>query len=336
MTSRERVIKTFKFEEVDRIPREISTLPGILMYRKDEWKDVTEKFPFDIMHISNCYGKGFRCTGTPAAVGKYTDAWGVVWHVGEPGVAGEVKEFIFSDWSALDSYKLPWELLDGADMSQVNRKCEATDKFTITGTEVRPFERMQFLRGTENIFMDLAYGDIEVYKLRDMLHEFFVRELDMWSKTDIDAIQIQDDWGTQKSLLISPAMWREFFKPLYKEYCDIMHSKGKYVFMHSDGNIEAIFSDLVEIGINAVNSQLFCMDMEKLGELYSNKIVFWGEIDRQYLLPFGKPEEVRQGVRRVADALIRGKKTGVLAQCEWGLKDPKENIEAVFDEWNKV
>lgn len=76
---------------------------------------------------------------------------------------------------------------------------------------------MQFLRGTENLLMNLAYGEDKVYKLRDMLHEFFVREMEMWADTDVDGISFMDDWGTQKTLLISPILWREFFKPLYKD-----------------------------------------------------------------------------------------------------------------------
>ena len=215
----------------------------------------------------------------------------------------------------------------------MDRGYEATDKFVLTCTEARPFERMQFLRGTENLFMDLAYGDKEVYKLRDMLHEFYVREIEMWLNTGVDGIQFMDDWGSQNALLISPTMWREFFKPLYRDYCDLIHSKGKYVFMHSDGNIESIYPDLIEIGVDALNSQLFCMDIEKLGERYAGKIAFWGEIDRQWVLPFGTPDEVRKAVKRVARALLKDKRTGVIAQCEWGVKDPKENIMAVFEEW---
>lgn len=335
MNSRERVVNTLKFKEVDRLARNLWTLPGVPMFRKDELNDVLQKYPSDFGSPVYCYGIGERCRGNPALVGNYTDAWGSVWYVGEPGVVGEVKEYPLSDWSRLDSYELPWELLKEADLSQVGRSCEESDKFMLAGTETRPFERMQFVRGTENLYMDLAYGEKEIYRLREMLHDFFTKEIEMWSKTDVDGVSFMDDWGSQKSLLISPALWREFFKPLYKDYCDILHSKGKYAFFHSDGNIEAIYPDLIEIGVDAVNSQLFCMDMENLGSKYAGKITFWGEIDRQNILPFGSQEDVRNAVRRVARALLPDKRTGVIAQCEWGVKDPKENIIAVFDEWDK-
>lgn len=334
MNSRERVIKTLRHEEIDRVPRNLWTLPAIHMFRKDEYDQVMAKYPGDIGGPTYSYGLGKRCKGNPCEVGENIDAWGSVWNVGEPGVIGEVKDYPLRDWSALDSYQLPWELLSEADLSLVNKSCAQSDQFMLANTETRPFERMQFIRGTENLLMDLAYGEKEVYQLRDMLHEFFTREMKMWADTDVDGVSFMDDWGTQKTLLISPSLWREFFKPLYKDYCDILHSKGKFVFFHSDGNIESIYPDLIEVGIDAVNSQLFCMDIEKLGEQYGDKITFWGEIDRQYVLPFGTTEDVRSAVRRVANAMK--KRTGIIAQCEWGVRDPKENIEAVFDEWNKV
>lgn len=310
-------------------------LPGVVNYRKDEIDEVNKKYPEDFSGPVYAYGRGKNCKGNPAEYGIYTDAWGSVWHVCEPGVVGEVKEYPLADWSSLDTYSLPWELLNDADLSQVNKSCELSDRFILVGTETRPFERMQFLRGTENLFMDLAYADKEIYKLRDMLHDFYTKEMEMWSKTDVDGVSFMDDWGTQQTLLISPDLWREFYKPLYKDYCDILHSKGKFVFFHSDGNIESIYPDLIEIGVDALNSQLFCMDIEKLGELYAGKITFWGEIDRQNILPFGTTKDVRDAVGRLSKALLKGKRTGVIAQCEWGINDPKENIEAVFDEWNK-
>ena len=336
MNSRERVIRTLKQEETDRVPRNLWALPGIEMFRKQELDEVLKKFPGDFSSPVYRYGQGKRCRGNPCEVGEYVDAWGCKWQVGEPGIIGEVKEFVLADWSVLNSYSPPWELLDEADLTEVNRSCSESDRFVRVGTETRPFERMQFLRGTENLFMDLAYGESEIYRLRDMLHEFYCREMEMWAGTDVDGVSFMDDWGTQKTLLISPTLWREFYKPLYKDYCDILHGKGKYVFFHSDGNIESIYPDLIEIGIDAVNSQLFCMDIEKLGSLYAGKITFWGEIDRQNILPFDTPVNVRKAVRRVAGALLKGNRTGVIAQCEWGIRDPKENIEAVFDEWNRV
>ncbi len=336
MNSKQRVINTLTHQEVDRIPRQCWALPAIGMFRKDEYDELIEKYPSDFANPIYSYGKSRYAKGVPCEIGDYTDEWACEWSVGEPGVIGEVKYPLLSDWSALDSYQMPWELLDEGDFSQVNESCKDSEYFMIAGTQVRPFERMQFLRGTENLFMDIASQEDEVFVLRDMLHEFYVKEMTMWANTDVDGVSFMDDWGTQQSLLISPDLWRSFYKPLYKEYCDILHSKGKFVFFHSDGNIEAIYPDLIEIGVDAVNSQLFCMDIEGLGEKYAGKITFWGEIDRQFILPFGTKQDVNNAVDRVAKALMPdNKRTGIIAQCEWGSHDPKENVEAVFERWNQ-
>ena len=179
MNSRERMIKTLNHEEVDRIPRDLWCLPYIPNYKKDKLSEVNMKFSRDISSPPYNYGVGKRSMGEESEVGQYVDSWGSVWHVAEPGVVGEVKEYPLADWNKLDSYKLPWEIIEEADFSQVNKFCENSDKFILVGTEVRPFERMQFLRGTEKLFIDLAYGTKEVYKLRDMLHEFNLREMQM-------------------------------------------------------------------------------------------------------------------------------------------------------------
>ena len=143
---------------------------------------------------------------------------------------------------------------------------------------------------------------------------------------------MMDDWGTNQSLLINPDTWRAVFKPLYRDYCDLIHSAGKFVFFHTDGHTAEIYPDLIEIGVDAINSQLFCMNIEELGRRYAGKITFWGEIDRQHILPFGSPDEVRQAVQRVRTAIDTGK-GGVIAQCSWGKDNCTENIEAVFAAW---
>ena len=338
MNSRERVVRTLTHQPVDRLPREPWYLPGVLMYRQDELQAFLRDYPPDFAGPGVGYRPGRRCQGTPNVIGKSTDAWGAVWEVKENGVVGEIKHALFADdWKGLEEYEAPWELLEGLDKAEIARACAATDKFVLAGTETRPFERMQFLRGTEDLFCDLATDERETYILRDKLHEFYLAEMRFWASTPVDGVGFMDDWGTQRALLISPEKWRSFFKPLYRDYCDILHAAGKFVFFHSDGFIEDIYPDLIEIGIDAVNSQLFCMDMEKLGREYSGKITFRGEIDRQFLLPFGTERQVRDGVRRAFRALCPdGKLTGCIAQCEWGVKDPAANFRAVYDEWDRI
>jgi uroporphyrinogen decarboxylase len=341
MDSRTRVIKALTFCAPDRAPRHLWTLPGVEMFRGPELSRMRALYPEDFANPGVVYGRALqnpRSTaahdvGDPYRKGRYTDEWGCVWEVFEEGVVGEIKNPLLADWGALEGLHPPREIL-AIDWNAVEAARASTDRFMLAGTSIRPFERMQFLRGTENLYMDMAWGDARFLKLRSLVHEFFLEELSLWVERDVDGISFMDDWGTQRALLVSPAMWREYYKPLYAEYAALIRGKGKYVFFHSDGNIESIIGDLVEVGVHAMNSQLFCMDIEGLGRRFRGKLAFWGEIDRQKTLPFGTPAQVRAAVMRVRAALDDGR-GGLVAQCEWGNKDPFENVAAVFEAWGE-
>ena len=98
--------------------------------------------------------------------------------------------------------------------------------------------------------------------------------------------------------------------------------------MHSDGYIVEILPDLIEIGIDALNAQLFCMDIEKIGKKLAGKITCWGEIDRQYILPHGTQEEVINAVKRVHSAFYRN--GGIIAQIDFGPGDNPKNVITAF------
>jgi len=332
MRPRQRVIRALEFDHPDRAPRDLWPLPGILMLHSGDLQALLEKFPLDFESPLNVYGESRQARGTPNEIGTYTDEWGCEFHVAETGVVGEVKNPPLADWSRLEGWQPPWELLEGANLSGVNTAYRATDRFVLAGTHVRPFERMQFLRGSENLFMDLLARPVEFEELRRLIHEFNLRDIEMWADTDVDGIAFMDDWGSQNALLIDPRLWREIFKPMYAEYCAICRDAGKYVFFHSDGFIEDIYPGLIEIGVHAVNSQLFCMDIERLARHYKGRVTFWGEICRQRVLPFGTVDDVREAVRRVRRALDDGA-GGAIAQCEFGLLNPRENVEAVYETW---
>ena len=332
MTGRERVNAALTFAHPDRPPRDLWALPYISLFRKPELDAILERYPIDIGRSELSPGSNDQTLDRYARAGSYTDEWGSVWHVGEPGVIGEVKGPILADWSKLATFRPPFELVRNRDLSYVNRLCEASDTFMLSDVCARPFERVQFLRGSQNVFMDLAYDTKEIRQLLALVHEYYLAEVASWAQSNVDGVFLMDDWGTNQRLLIKPEMWRAMFEPLYKEYCDIIHRAGKFVFFHSDGHIAAIYGDLIEIGIDAVNSQLFCMNIEALADQYKGQITFWGEIDRQQVLPFGKPEDVRQAVQRVRRAFDDGA-GGVIAQCEWGKDNSQENIETVFEAW---
>jgi uroporphyrinogen-III decarboxylase len=334
MTSRERVIAALQHKTPDRTPRDLWALPYISLFREQELESVRQEYPSDISRPELSPGSGDTELERLSKSGQYTDEWGSVWEVGEPGIIGEVKKPALADWQNLATFQPPWALLKQRDRDHINRMCDTTDAFMLSPVCARPFERLQFLRGTEPLFMDLAYESTELTQLISMIHDYYLEEVKYWANTNVDAIFLMDDWGTNTALLIDPEMWRAIFKPLYRDYCKIIHDAGKFAFMHSDGNIQSIYPDLIEVGIDALNSQLFCMDFDTLAQ-YKGQITFWGEIDRQQVLPFGNADDVRAAVQRVNDFLGTGN-GGLIAQCEWGKDNSQENIEAVFEAWNNV
>lgn len=205
--------------------------------------------------------------------------------------------------------------------------------FVLSALSPRPFERLQFLRGTEDFYADLIYRPKGMLRFMGRLHDFYCEMLEQWAKTDVDAIKFMDDWGAQNSMLIDAKTWRSLFKPMYQDYTAIARKYHKKIFMHSDGYILPILPDLIEIGVDALNCQVFCMGPEKL-KAFAGQITFWGEIDRQHLLPHGSLEEIRNAVERVREAFW--KNGGAIAQCEFGPGAKPENVEEVFRTWERT
>jgi hypothetical protein len=335
MTSRELVYQTLDFQNTDRVPRQLGTLPWARMFEGEKLKHIQDEFPDDIIwDMPVPYTKKPKTTGDPYEAGKYTDEWGCEFTSLSPGYVGEVKSFLVREenWEDMDNVRFPEELLS-FDVQKVNEYCQNTDKFVVQTDFVRPFERMQFIRGTVNLYMDIAAENEGMLRFAQKLHEFNCRQMEAWGKTDVDALFMMDDWGSQNSLLINPDAWVKIFKPMYTDYCNIARKYGKKMFMHSDGNTLKIIPHLIEIGVSAANLQLFCIGLDNLRQ-FKGKFTFWGEIDRQWILPHGTTEQVGDAVRDVYGALWDN--GGCVAQCEFGPGARPENVYKVFETWREM
>jgi len=332
MNSRTLVTKTIEFDSPDRVPRQLWYLPYAEETCPDGLARIRADFPDDIVNSPVKYAVPPKTEGDMYKPGLFVDEWGCIFENKQSGIIGEVKEPLVREWDDLDKVHPPVGMLD-FDVNEVNRFSAESDKFVIGACCPRPFERLQFIRTSEKVFFDVIDRPDGFTELLGIIHGYYLDELERWAKTDVDGLMFMDDWGAQQSLLISPAMWRDLFKPLYKEYIDIAHDHGKYIFMHSDGFIVDIYPDLIELGLDAVNSQLFCMGVENLKQ-FAGQITFWGEIDRQLILPRGTTDEVAKAVRSVAANLnVDG---GVIAQCEFGPGAKPENVYTVFETWNSM
>ena len=334
-TSRELVLKTLEFNSPERVPRHLWFLRWAEIYEEKRLREIQEDFPDDIVFYSPAPYRVKPITkGTANDIGVFTDEWGCEFTAFERGVCGEVKNPLVKgeDWEDAGNVRFPEELLS-IDIDKVNEFCAGTDKFVLQSDVVRVFERLQFVRGSEALLMDIATENAGMFRFAEKLHDFNCRLLETWGKTDVDALFMMDDWGTQNTLLINPDTWVKIFRPMYADYCAIARKYGKKMFMHSDGNTLHIIPHLIEMGVDAANLQIFCIGVENLRQ-FKRKITFWGEIDRQWILPAATPEEVRDAVRSVYDTLWDI--GGCIGQCEFGPGAKAENVRKVFETWNDI
>lgn len=336
MTSRERVLRTLEFRSPDRVPVDLWVLPKARLVHGEAFETLYRQHEKDIVSISGPFDHGF--TLEYYQVGKFTDPWGSVWTNMQAGIIGEVKEPVFADYEKMEGYEAPvaqflteWEEARNGIAEQIARAREA-DKFVIGGW-ISLFERMQYLRGTEDLYCDIALEEEEMFRMIKLVMQYMRVYVKKWLEMDIDAMAFGDDWGTQISLLISPDTWRKIFKPLYKELIDMIKAAGKKVFFHSDGYILELYPEFIELGVDAINSQLWCMGVEKVAERFAGKITFWGEISRQQTLPFGTPEDIYAAADTMKRHLFRN--GGLIGQSEVGGDVSLENVEAVLTAWNR-
>jgi uroporphyrinogen decarboxylase len=333
ITPRNLVKKTLDFDSPGRVPQQLWVLPWAEDHFPEELDIIRRKYPDDIITAPGFLSDTPHTIGQRYDLGTYVDEWGCTFVNLQRGVIGEVKDPLIKKWDDLEKLRPPFECLT-VDLDKVNTFCRNSNKFVLGGCCPRPFERLQFIRRSDQLYLDIAEQSTEFFNLLSKVHQFYLEELELWASTEVDGLSFMDDWGSQRSLLISPRQWRMIFKPLYAEYINIAHAHGKKAFMHSDGYTAAIIPDLIEIGLDALNTQIFTMDIEELGRQYRGKITFWGEFDRQGLLPYGSTADIEAAVHRVYNAFWEH--GGAIAQCEFGAGSKPENVLKMFETWEQL
>ena len=334
MDGRERTLRTVEFSGPDRIPVGIWFHKATISRYGELLDDLLEEFPQDIVRLHGPMDRAFyEVSYTP---GRFTDEWGSAWEVILPGMIGEVKVPALSEIEGVRDYELPigqlapeWQK-SGRIVEQKIAAARDAGQFVIGG-QVEVFQRMQFVRGTENLFCDIAEDSGHLITLRDKVVEYFHSYLDYWLREDVDAVAFYDDWGSQRSLLISPVAWKRLFKPVYRELVRRILQAGKRVFFHCDGYILDLYPEFIQLGVDALNSQVWCMGLDQL-EPFAGRITFWGEVDRQSTLAFGTPEDVFRSVQLMKEKLYRN--GGLIGQSVAGVDVPLENIRALLESWN--
>lgn len=194
------------------------------------------------------------------------------------------------------------------------------------------FERAQMMRGMEECLTDFYLNPGFLHELFDALADLIVKTICAARSLDAPAVFLSDDYGTQNGLFISRALWMEFIRPRLRRIVETAHNCGKAFFLHSDGNIEELIPDLIELGVDAIHPvQSETMDFGLLKRKYGKDICFYGGVGTQQTLRFGRPEDVR---REVAGLKRRLDGTGfILAPTLQLMEDiPVDNVLALIEE----
>ncbi len=208
-------------------------------------------------------------------------------------------------------------------------KAEDTVVFASMGATI--FELSWVLRSMEELFIDMVDRPEMADTLLDIILKFKLDFVERYVKTGVDGFQFGDDVGSQLDLMMSPDLWRHYLKPRLQKV--IARAKelnpNLLIEYHSDGNIERIIPDLIEVGVEILNPvQPECMDPFKIKQLYGDRLTFRGCLGTQTVMPFGKPDEVRETCEKlIADV---GKGGGLILSPSHVLEPevPWENIEA--------
>lgn len=200
--------------------------------------------------------------------------------------------------------------------------------------EMTIFEKAWRIRGMEELMMDIVFNPELVECLFDQIARRTGYLAKRYAEAGVDIIQFGDDVGSQHGMLISPQHWRKYLKPrMTKIIADVKNANPELlVFYHSDGNIEPVIPDLIEIGVDILNPvQPECMDIAGLKTMYGHQLSFWGGIGVQTTMPFGTPSEVRAAVRQLI--AVAGKGGGLLvAPAHLIERDvPWHNVEAFVE-----
>jgi hypothetical protein len=181
-----------------------------------------------------------------------------------------------------------------------------SDRFRLASLALSGFTTMSFLRGFNNLMMDLVEAPKFVEALADMVFGFEEQLIEHLPAYHFDAVAFFDDWGTQKGMLISPAAWRRFFKPRYIHQFALVHRLGLKVYFHCCGYYPQIIPDLIEIGVDMLNiSQPNLYNIPELGQKYGGKVCFVCPVSYQTTSISGTREDIFSAVQVLIDSFGR-------------------------------
>ena len=315
MNSRERVLAAVNHEMPDRVPIDVTMTPPFeaAITERLDGTDPWDHFDIDVRRVRPSPTR--RQTDFGAYLGDLPpgitiDEWGMgqISHgfmhytdYAHPMAAfaspAEVEEYPFPDLDAGYRYEnLPAEVSALHDRGlAVVGSCACTI-----------FERSWYLRGMERMMIDMSVAPDFAEALFDRVAGISQEVARRLALAGVDVLELGDDIGTQHRMMMSPGMWRRWFKPRMARIIEAAKDAklDLRVLYHSDGYVEPVIKELIEIGVDILNPvQPECMDPAGIRGRFGRRLAQWGTIGTQTTFPFGTPEQMRATVReRIATA----------------------------------
>ncbi len=275
MTSRDLVRNTVTFNNPSRLPI-----------------DFPEPYGSDFLWID--------MTPSPDARPRQgKDEWGAEWH--NIGVCnlGEVKNPPLPDWRDFPNLKIP-DIHDSRRWEQLTNCRETAGERFILAAGISIYERVHFIRGLENAWMDIYEHPGELQQLIDILVSMNLAAIKKYAELGADGLIFCDDWGLQNRLMIAPAKWREIWKPAYARIFQAARAAGLLTFLHSCGYIVDILDDLIDIGLQVIHmDQQENMGLELLGQRFRGRLCFFSPVDIQTVMAKGSDQQIRDYCRKM-------------------------------------
>ena len=321
MIHRERVLTALKHQEPDRCPMQVSFTPEFAARLTADLElkgqglhnphgggntyELERVLDEDMLLTSVGWVNGYYQNGYEN-LDHYQDEWGVTWKTIKYQTrfgAGRYTEpwgHPLADNRALDAYVPPDPGRPELYAAVERTLREFRDEYWIVGvTPTTIFECAWALRGYERLLIDMGRDPGRAGCILDLPFHYHKSVTQRLVRMGVDMIWLGDDVGGQKSMLMSPKMWRTYLKPRMAELIACLRAinPGIKIAYHTDGVVCPIIPELIEIGVDVLNPiQPMAMDPAQLKNDYGDTLCFWGSIDIQRTLPFGTPDEVSQEV----------------------------------------
>jgi uroporphyrinogen decarboxylase len=227
------------------------------------------------------------------------DIFGVVWDRSIDKDIGVVRGQVLPQ-PTLKGYQFPDPLDPNVFAEVPNRIKKYGDRYRIFGIGFSLYERAWSMRGLQTLFMDFYDNPQFLRELLNGIADYNITQVKEILKYDVDAIMFGDDWGQQHGLQMGPRLWHEFIYPVLKRMYGVVVEAGKKVFIHSCGDVDELFDDLVAIGLNCFNPfQPEVMDVSTLIPQYRGRLAFYGGMSTQKTLPYGTVEDVHNETQKL-------------------------------------